>query len=479
MKKREFTEAGVLYFVATLFNKGIGFVTVPIFSRILTTSDYGTVTTFNTWVSTIAVFMSLALYNSVRNSFVDFEKQERPKFLSSIVSLTCIIFAVSMLVCAAGLYLIPINVNIALVFLCLIQSFGNALINDYSYYLMMNYQYKARTAIMVLPSLISVIFSIIAILFIVEDNLYMGRIVPTTIVFGLFSIIILIAVFRKARPQLNKKYLKYGLAISLPLVLHSVALHILSQSDRIMITAFRGSSETGIYSLVYNLSMIATVITTSLDGIWVPWFIERLDKRELKEVNVLVMDYVHLMTYAMVSLILVGPEIVKIFADSRYWEGISIIPPIVLANYFIFMYTLYVNIEHFHKKTPYITVNTLIAAGTNLILNFIFIPRYGYVAAAYTTLVAYVIAFVLHARYAKKIEPELYPLKMFVVPLIQIAIAIIIYYPFIDYWWIRWPIMIVYVCAMFVKERYRIGIFLPKLSAKYAFFREKNEKYSD
>ena len=56
LKKKDFAEAGALYFIATLFNKGIGFVTVPIFSRILTTSDYGTVTTFNSWVSMISVF---------------------------------------------------------------------------------------------------------------------------------------------------------------------------------------------------------------------------------------------------------------------------------------------------------------------------------------------------------------------------------------------------------------------------------------
>ncbi len=64
----------------------------------------------------------------------------------------------------------------------------------------------------------------------------------------------------------------------------------------------------------------------------------------------------------------------------------SIIPPIALANYMIFMYTMYVYIEHYYKKTVYITKNTLIAAGLNVILNFILIPKYGYVAAAYTTL---------------------------------------------------------------------------------------------
>lgn len=92
---------------------------------------------------------------------------------------------------------------------------------------------------------------------------------------------------------------------------------------------------------------------------------------------------------------MVGPEIVKLLASSKYWEGIGIIPPVVLANYIIFAYTLYVNIEHFYKKTPYITLNTVIAAGLNLILNYIFIPRYGYMAAAYTTLVACYLFFVL------------------------------------------------------------------------------------
>lgn len=416
--------------------------------------------------------MSLALFNSIRNSFVDFEKKEREGFLSTILTFTCLIFVVVMTGVVVVSVFLPISVSVSLIVFCIVQSFGHAIINDYSYYLMMKYKYRARTAIMVLPGLCSVILSIIAILFIVKKDLYMGRIVPTTIVYAIFSVIILIFVYKSVKPQINITYLKYGLAISLPLVLHSVALHILSQSDRIMITALRNASETGIYSLVYNLSMIATVITSSLDGIWVPWFIGKLKKKEIQDINTLVMDYVHLMTYAMFALILVGPEVLKIFADSRYWVGVSVIPPIVLANYIIFMYTLYVNIEHYHKKTTYITVNTLIAAGTNLVLNFIFIPKFGYVAAAYTTLVSYLVAFVLHARYSKSIEPELYPLKMFLWPLIQIFVAIIVYYPTLENWWIRWSIMIVYVASMFVKERYRIGTLIPGLAVKCKFFRK-------
>lgn len=471
MKKKEFTEAGALYFIATLFNKGIGFITVPIFSRILSTSDYGTVTTFNSWVSMISVVMSLALYMSIRASFIDYSEKERPRYLSTILSFTCIIFAISMAGALAVSYFVPKSITMALVYLCFIQSFGNALINDYGYYLMMKYQYKTRTALMILPSLASIILSIIAILFIVKENLYMGRIVPTTVVYAITAVIILCVVFSKYRPNLNLNYLKYGLTLSLPLVLHSIALHILSQSDRVMITWLRDTSETGIYSLVYNLGMISTVITTSLDGIWVPWFTEKLRDGKRTDINTLVMDYVNLMTYAMVALILAGPEILKIFADSRYWVGISIIPPIVLANYLIFMYTLYVNTEHFHKKTTSITKNTIIAAVINLVLNYIFIPKFGYVAAAYTTLFSYLMAFILHSRYAKKIEPDLYPLKMFIRPLVHIGVVIVLYYPTIDFWMIRWSVMVLYVALMLVRERFRLGELVPGLAARCSFFR--------
>lgn len=473
LKKKDFAEAGALYFIATLFNKGIGFVTVPIFSRILTTSDYGTVTTFNSWVSMISVFISLALYNAVRNSFVDMDDKERPHFLSTIITFTGLVFLTVMGVCVVATVFVPRNINTALIFMCIIQSFGYALINDYSYYLMMRYRYKFRAALMVLPGLISVVLSIFAILFILKDNLYLGRIVPTTAVYGIFAIVVLMAVYSKTKPELNLDYLKYGLKIALPLVLHSIALQILSQSDRVMITSLRNAAETGVYSLVYNLSMIATVITTSLDGIWVPWFTGKLKERKIREINVLAMDYVHLMTYAMVALILVGPEILKIFADQRYWEGMSIIPPIALANYMIFMYTMYVYIEHYYKKTVYITKNTLIAAGLNVILNFILIPKYGYVAAAYTTLVSYFVAFILHSRYAKKIEPDIYPLKMFALPLLHVGGAIILYYPLLNFWTLRWGILFVYLIIVLIKERFRIGTLVPVLAEKCSFFKEK------
>ena len=62
-------------------------------------------------------------------------------------------------------------------------------------------------------------------------------------------------------------------------------IRYLVESDRTMITWLADASQTGIYSLIYNFSMIATVITTSLDGVWVPWFTKQMSNKGYKEIN--------------------------------------------------------------------------------------------------------------------------------------------------------------------------------------------------
>lgn len=461
----DYKKVSTYYLIGNFFNKGIVFLTIPIFSRILSTTDYGIVTTYNSWIGILTMILGFALHMGIRMSFVDF-KENVEDFLSTIILFTvlCSIGTIPIVILIAEI--LKINVSITLIVLCLLQAMATAILQDYSYYLMMQYRYKVRTFLMIMPNLLSVLVSIYAILYIFEKELYLGRIIPTALINCLFGIIIVLIVIKNGRLRIEKKYIKYGLAISAPLILHGIALNILSQSDRTMITVLADASQTGIYSLIYNLGMIATVITTSMEGVWTPWFLKKMEERNITAINKRVVDYVNLMTYAMVSLILVAPEMVRILADKEYWEGIIIIPPIVIANYIIFMYTLYVNVEHFHKKIAFITTNTFVAAIVNIALNFIFIPKFGYVAAAYTTVTAYVVALLLHAFYAKKIDPLVYPLKMFIKPLIHIGVTTCVFYVFQESIIIRWAILVVYLAIIVICEKNKIIELFPKLRRK-------------
>lgn len=455
-------KAGICYLIGNLFNTGMSFLTVPIFTRILSPSDYGIVTTYNSWITILSMMIGCAMHMGIRLAFNDY-REEINDFMSVI---TTFILEYGCLICVfIGISLLSVGISFGsgLILVCVIHGLASALLQNYSMYLMMQFKYIERTAMMVLPNLLSVVFSIMVIQFVLKSDFYLGRIIPTALVTVVFAIWTVILIYYKSRMFHKREYLKYALKISTPLVLHGIALNLLAQSDRTMITWLADPYQTGIYSLVYNFSMIATVLTTSLDGVWVPWFTEQLKNRGIAKINILSKDYINLMTYSIVSVILVGPEVVKLLASERYWEGIRIIPPIVLANYLIFAYTLYVNVEHFHKKTLYITINTIIAAVTNIVLNYVLIPKYGYVAAAYTTLFSYFFAFVLHSQYAKKLERELYPMKAFLNPLFQISVMIAIFYVFMEMWMVRWGIIAAYILVVFYINKNRICTLFPFL----------------
>lgn len=445
-------KATIFYLVGTLFNKGIGFLTVPIFTRILTVEDYGIVTTYNSWVSIMMVVMSLALYMSVRISFVDYESKTSD-FLSSILLFTMVYGTVI----SVGAYflasIVPMSLNSVVVLLCMLQAFGSALLENISQYLMMKYRYKYRTAVMVLPNLISTIMAIVFIKYVVTSDLYLGRIIPTSLITFAFGFCLSISFISKGKISINKEYIVFGLKVSLPLVLHGIALNILAQSDRTMITMIRNATETGIYGLIYNFSMIATVITTAFEGIWVPFFIKEMNDREYSNINLFAKKYIELMTISMIYVILLGPEVVKVLSTEVYWEGISIIPPIVLSNYLIFVYTLYVNIEHYYKKTVFVSACTAIAAIMNVLMNYCFINWWGYIGAAYSTFISYGISLILHYLYSRKLNSDVIPLSSTIVPAIELCAVVIIFYVFIRVWIIRWIIAFACLLLFIIKEK--------------------------
>lgn len=462
MSKINTKKASSYYLFGTFFNKGIAFFTVPIFTRLLSTSDYGIVTTYNSWIAILAMIIGFALHTGIRIAFVDF-KNNMNDFLATITTFTIISGGFISLIIYLIITLFNFNINKILILLCLFQSIASALIEDYSMYLMMQYDYKFRTLLMVLPNLISVILSVLLIKFVFANHLYLGRIIPTAGTIILFGLIVCFFVYRNSKCYFNRVYLKYALTFSLPLILHGIALNILSQSDRTMITWLTDTSQTGIYSLIYNFSMIATVITTSLEGIWIPWFYRELQNNNIHEINVIAKDYINLMTYCLIGVIMIGPEVVKFLSSPSYWDGIKIIPPVVFSNFIIFAYSLYVNIEHYYKETKGITLNTVIAAITNIILNYMFIPKFGYVAAAFTTFVSYFISFILHALKAKRLENNLYPINYFILPILEISIFTVLFYLFMDNMIVRWSIVLLYVLFMLVKEWNRVIMYFPKL----------------
>ena len=80
-----------------------------------------------------------------------------------------------------------------------------------------------------------------------------------------------------------------------------------------------------------------------------------------------------------------------------YIEAVFVLPPVIVGCLCQFVYSFYINAEFYLKKQTRIAIATMISAALNLGLNYLLIPRFGYIAAAYTTLFGYLFLLVFHS----------------------------------------------------------------------------------
>lgn len=453
-------KASAFYLVGNLFNKALAFFTIPIFTRLLTTSEYGISQTYLSWVSILTLIVGMSLGNSIRTAYIDFG-DDIEGYMSSIYGLSLLSFVGSSALIITGM-LIWSDIDIVLVICCLMQSYFQFVSTAMTTKYMMKVDYIKKTLLLALPNLTIQVAAIITILNMHGDNKYMGYIIPYAAVYTIVGIYFVIASFISGKKVFNKLYWKYALTYSLPLIFHGLSLVLLSSSDRIMITNLYNSSETGVYSLIYNLSMVAMAVTASLEAVWVPWFTRKLMTNEKDIINKNITKYLEIALVVMLCLMFVAPEIVKIMATKEYYSGIYMIPPLVFASFEMYMYTVYVNVEYYYKSTKYIAFNTIVAAVTNIVLNFIFVPMFGGMAACFTTVASYMVSFIMHSRHSRKLDKDLFPIRQFALPTIIFIVAIVLAYLLMDLWLVRWIIVVAgFGCyAVFALVTKRFATFL-------------------
>lgn len=435
-ENRKILKAGTSYFLGNIFDKAIAFLTVPVFTRLLSTSDYGVTTTYQSWVSILSVIITLSLGNSIRTAVIDY-KNKIDEYMSSIFALgTSSALVMSFLICFISTFFYSKDLLI-MVCLCCLNAYSTSIIASVQWRYMMELNYLKRTLLQCMPNLIAVILSIIMIKQLTV-NKYLGRIVPIAVVFSIFAIVYLIYYFYKGKTFYNKIYWKYACSFSLPIIFHSLSTVILSQFDRTMITWLRNSSETGIYGLAYQFGMVPLVVTTTFENIWIPWFTKNMEEGNKKIINRMSIYYIRIVTIMCIGIMCVAPEVLKIMSTPEYYNAIYIIPPIIVSTFLMFLASISLDLEYYLKKTKTIASNTVIAALVNVILNLIFIPMYGAIAAAYTTVIAYLVSFLMHFFVARKMDRDLFNFKIYCGPLIIIGCCTVTITLLMDYIFARW-----------------------------------------
>ena len=390
-------KAGVWYSISNILLRAISIITAPIFTRLLTTSDYGVVSNYTSWQNILVVFCGLGLEYSIGRAKVDF-KDHFDGYISSVQGLS------SLFSCFILIVYLPFSNTISS-FMELDNYIVIALLVNLIFYpsigymqakLRFKYRYIENIIIAAISTLSTVLLSIVLILLGNSEYKYVGRIFGNVIPSFLIAIVCYILIWRNGKKIINITYWKYGLKFSLPMIPHALAMVILGQIDRIMIVKYCGNGEAGIYSFGYSYAVILSVVTNAIMNAWQPYLYDCMRANKSSDIilsNKILNKFSAVMTMGFIAI---APEVLMILGSKDFWNAKWMIAPVAIGTLFQFYYSYFVYVEMYEKKTFIVAIGSVGAALANAILNYIFIPKYGYLAAAYTTMIGYLLLMIYH-----------------------------------------------------------------------------------
>lgn len=436
-------KASFWFIICNILQKGIAFITIPIFVRLMTTEEYGIFSIYQSWADVITIFATLKLSAGVFNNGMVKFKDDRDgytssmQFLSTILSLCMIILFFifqKQLVVWIGLPIVVIIVMLVEILLAPAYYF-------WATRQRFEYQYKTLVLFTIGVSLLSPVIGIVIVKSAAQKGI--ARVLSFALINIACYLFFYIRNYWKGKKFFVEEYWIFALKFNIPLIPHYLSMSILSQSDRIMIDFYCGTAKAGIYSLAYSVAMLMLIVTNAINSSLIPYTYQAFhEHKEDKLADIF--DKVLIFLAGLVLLIVaVAPELISILGTEDYSEAIWIVPPVAGSVYLILLYGLFANIEFYYEKTKYVMIASSAGALCNFILNLIFIPRLGYLAAGYTTLAAYGILAVIHYFFMKRIlikkniGRQVFHMKNILFITASLITCTIIFMLFYQLFWIR------------------------------------------
>jgi O-antigen/teichoic acid export membrane protein len=464
----------VTYSTANLITGFGTFILLPIYTNNMSVGDFGITSSMQAFSGILIVFMTLGLQHSIFRIYQDYDNEnEKKEFLGTIIISVASITVFS--------------IFITFIFNTFIQCMYPT-IPFYPYYTLT----VLYTSIIVLVSLFMTIkqlkhealkYTVISLsVFFITATTTLILIVYynfgatgflTAMLFGaICTLLIALFISRKDFKLTFKfEYLKSALIYSLPLLPGVFSAWIINMSDRVFILNYNDKEAVGIYALGFRLANIAPVLSTALMTAYTPVFFELANKisigenkRYLEKYNVFIISIFATLIF---SIFLFSPEIIRWFFNPEYTKSIVIIQMLSFSFFFGGISGLFNLMVYQQKRTWQAMFSGVVSALINLLLNWIFIPKYGINAAAINSIIASITNFVMMYFYAKSGFYISIGINRVILMAASMAVMIILNLSYIGFvnvfsFYIRISFWAVIILLFLAKSKNDISIFIQK-----------------
>ncbi|MCD8131593.1 MAG: oligosaccharide flippase family protein [Lachnospiraceae bacterium] len=458
-------KAGFWFVICSCVQSGIKFIASPIFANMMTVEQYGLVTVFTSWFSIIYIFATLSFGSSNGVFYVAMVKypKDRDGFTSSLQGLLCLncVLCFVFIGISVAIFGDWMGIGMSQYSVMCIELIGYGFMLIWSLRMRYENKYISLLLITLAYSVGTVLAPIIALLF---CNLEQEQAIIKNTSAGIMAFVVGLIAFlmsiSRNKKIFNKEYWKFALSFNIPLIPHYLSNVILVQSDRIMIANMVGEAAAAIYSVAYNLGVTAQVITQALVNAINPWMYKKIEKGEEADVKKTIVPLVAIVGMLILGVLLIMPEVFNLLFPSTYMEALNVIPPVASGVMWAFIYNIYASVELYYMGNRTVSIASMTGALLNLILNFICIPIFGYMAAAYTTLICDMVYAFMHSFFAtrqikkKAVYKNILPNSLILGIggcVTALALIIMFLYPYII---ARYLIVVVLIAVVLIKRDY-------------------------
>ncbi|MBD5448560.1 MAG: oligosaccharide flippase family protein [Lachnospiraceae bacterium] len=387
-------KASFWFVICSVLKDVIDILVMPVFTRILTTEQYGIYNVYQSWFQIFKIIFTLFLFSDVFNVGLLRFEEERDQFISATLGFTTTVtgFFFVLYLLNHSFWEQVLDLPGFMIWWMFAQVVTHVAYHCWIRRERFDYHYKNVSAVSFLYVFLQPTLGILAICCLdLPINPGYTRIIAAVAVHVLIGMILYIGMMRRGKIFYHRKFWIYSLKTGIVLIPFNLSKVVLNQSDRIMLNTFLGKAETAVYSVAHSGAFMLQAMMEGINGAFVPWFYRKLKKEDYAGIVPVVNVMVLVASAGVISISLIAPEFMKILASEDYYMGVYCIPALSYSVYLIFIYSLFSDIELFYGKNNYVTIVAAVGSVVNIILNAFFIPRYGFIAASYTTLAGYAI----------------------------------------------------------------------------------------
>ena len=378
--------------------KAIGVLTTPIFTRILSSSDYGKYTLYMSWLGLFTLICSSSVSPTVIYRGLEQYKDRKHDF---IISSFWLGLGFSGIICAllfafSNLF----GLNIPLIPILSIQLLCDVTVGFYQTLRRYNYHYKALS----LTNAISVgATPLIAFFLIFALNIgYLGRIYALLFVSLAIAIPHFYRLLSNKGATTDKKILLYVAKRAMPLLPHSVSTALGAEVDKLMITALLGAEALAKYSVSHTVGLGVGFAITALASALYPWVIRKLSSGDSSMVLPIANAILTCLAALGIVVSLFIPEVFAFLAPKEYAVAKLATIPLLLSTLPSFASSFITQGIVYAERSGYTSVSAAASVALGILFNLLFIPKLKYVGAGLSLLLSSLITLFLNCSFLKR-----------------------------------------------------------------------------